>query len=180
LVVTPSDAEVAARVRGGDIEAFAVLVDRHHARLVRHAWHMLGNLADAEEVVQDSFVRAFQALGRYDERDQFGAWLTRILVNRCRTAVARRRDEEPLDEATLVWANGEDRAEAMAVREELAHALAQLPHEQREALVLRYTEDRTFDEMAALTGAGVSALKMRVKRACERLRALLEESRARI
>jgi RNA polymerase sigma-70 factor (ECF subfamily) len=180
LVVTPSDAEVAARVRGGDIEAFAVLVDRHHARLVRYASHMLGNLADAEEVVQESFVRAFEALGRYDERDQFGAWITRILVNRCRSAVARRRDEEPLDEATLVWADGEDRAEAMAVREELAHALAQLPREQREALVLRYTEDRTFDEMAALTGAGVSALKMRVKRACERLRALLEESRARV
>ena len=165
---------------GGDVEAFAVLVDRHHGRLMRCAAHLLGDRRDAEDVVQETFVRAFRALERYEERERFAAWLMRILVNRCRTVSAGRHESEPLDEASLAWHDGEDRAEAMALREELAHAIAQLPPEQREAVALRFGEDLSFDEMAALTGAGLSTLKMRVKRACLRLRTLLEDSRARV
>ena len=174
-----SDADVIRQVRNGDVEAFAVLVDRHHDRLSRYALHLLGSRADAEEAVQDAFVRAYRSLERYDERDQFGAWVLRILVNRCRTVAARRHEFEPLEAASLVWLPGEDPVDAMAVREELGHALAQLPGDQREAIALRFGEELSFDEMATITGAGVSALKMRVRRACERLRALLEESRAR-
>jgi RNA polymerase sigma-70 factor (ECF subfamily) len=167
-------------VRQGDVEAFAVLVDRHHDRLGRYALHLLGNRADAEEAVQEAFIRAFRSLGRYQEREQFGAWVLRILVNRCRTLAARRHECEPLDAAALVWLPGEDPVEAMAAREELGHAMAQLSPEHREAIALRFAEELSFDEMATITGAGISALKMRVRRACERLRALLEESRARI
>jgi RNA polymerase sigma-70 factor (ECF subfamily) len=68
--------------------------------------------------------------------------------------------------------------DALATRDELAAALAQLPSEQREAVVLRYADELDYDEIAAMTGAGISALKMRVKRGCERLRAILEASRA--
>jgi RNA polymerase sigma-70 factor (ECF subfamily) len=176
--VTESDGQIIRRVLEGDVEAFAVLVDRHHNRLARCAIHLLGNRADAEEAVQETFLRAFRALPGYAERDQCGAWLLQILANRCRTMVARRVESCELDEAVLIWDDGEDRASRMETREELAHALAQLTAEQREAVVLRYSEEKSYDEMAALTGAGVSALKMRVRRACEQLRALLEASRA--
>ena len=169
-----------ARVRAGDADAFSVIVDLHHGRMMRYAQQFLGNRADAEDVVQDSLVRAYKAMGRYEEREQLGAWLLRILVNRCRTHVAGVKPAEELDEATLEWQPGEDRVEAMAVREELQYALGLLPNDQREAMLLRFIEDLTFDQMAALTGAGVSALKMRVKRACERLRTLLEEHRERV
>ena len=168
------DSAVIRRVQAGDVEAFAVLVDRHHDRLVRYAAQLLGDRADAEDAVQDTFVRAYRALPKYQEREQFGSWLMRILINRCRTAASRRRPSEPLDETMLVWNDGEDHAERMAVREELAHAMSQLPTDQREAIALRFTDDLSFEEMATLTGAGVSALKMRVKRGCDRLRALLE------
>lgn len=66
------------------------------------------------------------------------------------------------------------------MREELGHAMSQLSPEYREAIALRFAEELSFQEMATVTGAGVSALKMRVRRACDRLRALLEESRARV
>ena len=174
-----SDAELVHQTRQGNTEAFGILVDRHSARLSRYALHLLGNRADAEEAVQEALVRAFRSLARYEEREQFGAWLLRILVNRCRTLASRRRDFEPLDAASLVWHPGEDPVEAMAVREELNDALAQLSPEYREAIALRFGEDLSFAQMSTVTGAGVSALKMRVRRACDRLRALLEESRAR-
>lgn len=140
------------------------------------ATHLLGNADDADDVVQEAFVRAYRHLGRYSERDRFVAWLLRIVVNQCRsraTREARYTALEPhLHEGLLV-----DDADATHAdrREELAVALAQLAPDQREAIVLRFGEELSYDEMATVTGAGVSALKMRVQRACARLRTLLSE-----
>lgn len=163
----------------GDVEAFALLVDRHHGRMCRYAFHLLGSEAEAEEAVQDSFVRAFRSLGTYQEREQLGAWLLRILVNRCRTRLARDRRRE---ETAAAWVREADQpfepSERLAMRDELAVALARLPNEQREAVVLRYADELGYHEMSSITGVGISALKMRVKRGCERLRAILEASRA--
>ncbi|HEX8905479.1 MAG TPA: sigma factor, partial [Longimicrobiaceae bacterium] len=73
------------RARDGDDAAFAALVDRYYDGCLRYAVRMLGSRADAEEAVQDAFVRAHRSLVRYDHRDRFRAWLLGILVNRCRT-----------------------------------------------------------------------------------------------
>ncbi len=163
----------------GDVEAFALLVDRHHARLARCAFHLLGSDAEAEEAVQDSFVRAYRSLATYKEQELFGAWIMRILVNRCRTRLVRERRRE---ETAAAWLRENDEpfesSDRLAMRDELSVALAQLPAEQREAVVLRYADDLGYDEISSITGAGISALKMRVKRGCERLRAILEASRA--
>ena len=170
---------VVQRVLSGDVEAFALLVDRHHGRMARYAFHLLGSEAEAEEAVQDSFVRAYRSLGTYKEREQFGAWIARILVNRCRTRLVRDKRRE---ETAAAWVREADQpfepSERLAMRDELAVALAQLPTEQREAVVLRYADELDYDEISSITGAGISALKMRVKRGCERLRAILEASRA--
>lgn len=171
-----SDAHVVRRVLAGDGEAFAVLVERHYDRCLRLALHLLGDRAEAEDAVQESLLRAYRHLGGYREQDRFGAWLARIVVNRCR--VARARARRPLPHA-LEWGTdgaAEPDAEALARRDELRHLLAALPPEQREAVVLRFADDLTFDEMAAVTGATVGALKMRVQRACRRLRALVTPS----
>src|SRR4030095_11976059 len=86
---------VGREVCEGEVEAFSVLVERYFDRYVRFAIHLVGNREDAEEVVQDTFLRAYRALGRYEERERFGAWLLRILVNRARTvsAIGRRREK---------------------------------------------------------------------------------------
>jgi RNA polymerase sigma-70 factor (ECF subfamily) len=177
-----TDAAVVRRVLAGDVEAFAVLVGRYYDRYARYAVHMVGNREDAEEALQDAFLRAYRSLERYEERERFGAWLFRILVNQCRTKAAGRRrrerafpdvDAAELDAAELA---GDPTADQHDLRDRLERALAQLPPEQREAVVLRYGEDMTYEDMAAVTGAGVSALKMRVKRAFGRLRELLQEA----
>ncbi len=175
-VGAPVDAVLVQRVLGGQVDAFATLVDRHHAHCLRVATHLLGNADDADDVVQESFVRAYRHLGRYSERDRFIAWLLRIVVNQCRsraTREARYTALEPhLHEGLMIEDPNASHADR---REELAIALAQLAPEQREAIVLRFGEELSYDEMATVTGAGVSALKMRVQRACARLRTLLSE-----
>jgi RNA polymerase sigma-70 factor (ECF subfamily) len=170
----PSDAVLVRRVLAGDAEAFGGLVARHHAWCLRLAVHLAGDRADAEDAVQEALLRAYRHLGGYREQERFAAWLARILVNQCRTARARARRPVPAD---VEWALAERAtahpADAAAQREELARALDRLPGDQREAVVLRYADELTYDEMAAATGATVAALKMRVRRGCDRLRALL-------
>ena len=173
------DAEIVARVLEGDVDAYAQLVTRYRPRLSRYALRMLGNREDAQEALQDAFVRAYRALGRCDDPDRFGSWLFSILVNRCRTTggrSARRARTFVSDEAAARVAVDAHPAEQAAWREEIERALALLDAEQREAFLLKHVEGLSYEEMAELTGAGVSALKMRVKRACDRLRGLLQEA----
>ena len=173
-----ADSQIVRAVLGGDTEAFGVLVDRYQERCLRLALHIVGTREDAEDAVQESFLRAYRYLGGYREREKFAAWLYRILVNQCRTTLARRqRRELPMaewewDASSAIEMGG---VEQGALRDELARALGALTADQREAVVLRYADDLTYDEMSAITGAGVSALKMRVQRACARLRELLLE-----
>jgi RNA polymerase sigma-70 factor (ECF subfamily) len=178
---TAADAEARSLVihaaRGGDVRAFAMLVDMYYGRCLRFALHLLSSRSDAEEVVQDTFVRVYRALPAYREQDAFEPWLFRILGNRCRTAGAKeRRHAEVMEYGELP-----ERASASAHdaeigwREEIEQALRALPHEQREAFLMRHVEGMSYEDMCTATGAGLSALKMRVKRACDALRIRLTE-----
>lgn len=171
------DADVVGAVLAGDREAYAVLVERYRNRYARFAMRMLGNQEDAEEALQDAFVRAYRALDRCEDRSAFGAWFHVIVANRCRTAGSRRgrlekkfvSGDEVLED--IAASDGWDGA---SLRDEIERALMKLDVEHREAFLLKHVEEMSYEEMAEVTGAGVSALKMRVKRACERLRPLLE------
>jgi RNA polymerase sigma-70 factor, ECF subfamily len=179
--VTLSDSAVVRRVLDGDVDAFSILVERYHDHYLRFASHLIGNREDAEEAVQDSFVRAYQALDRYEEREKFGGWLLRIVLNQARTVAARGRRRERLFPDVVAregdWPEPAEPhpEEREALREEVVRALGRLGTDQREAFLLHYVEGLSYEEMADVTGSKVSALKMRVKRACDRLRALLGE-----
>jgi len=167
------DAADVQRVLAGDVEAYAALVDRYYDRCARFAIRMLGDRDDAEDALQATFLRAYRALHRYQERDRFSAWLYRILVNQCRSIAARRSHRERVfvrEEAVLL--NAPARATSWAGEDEeiVQRVLAELDPLLREAFLLKYIEEMSYEEMSALTGVGVSALKMRVKRACDRLR----------
>ena len=173
-----TDGELVRRVLAGETDVYRHLVARYRDRLGRYAVHMLGNTEDAEEALQDSFVRAYRSLARCEDPDRFGAWLYRILLNRCRTAGGRRTRREKTivaNENAVLDASVSHPAEQMAWREEIQRALAKLDDDQREAFLLKYVEDKSYEEISEITGAGISALKMRVKRACDRLRVMLEE-----
>lgn len=180
--MTPSDAHIVRQVLGGDTEAFRMLVDRHHADALRYATHLLGDHAEAEDAVQDTFLRAYRYLGGYREQDQFRAWLWRILINRCRTRAGERsRRPEPRDASVITQLVDADAPAPDAeldrrfLRDELTQALSKLPPDQREAIVLHFADGLSYPEMSVITGTGVSALKMRVHRACDRLRGLLTD-----
>ncbi|MGH7751270.1 MAG: RNA polymerase sigma factor [Gemmatimonadales bacterium] len=176
MEVDRSDAALVRRSLGGDTRAYADLVARYRDRLARYASHMLGDREDAEEALQDAFVRAYRSLHRCDGPERFGPWLFGILVNRCRTSgarAARRRRTVIRDEGALRTASVDAAADRIAWMDQIRWALDRLDRLHREAFLLKHVEDLEYEEMAALTGAGVSALKMRVKRACERLRNLL-------
>jgi RNA polymerase sigma-70 factor (ECF subfamily) len=177
--VEMTDAAIVARIMSGDVDAYALLVTRYRPRLSRYALRMLGNREDAQEALQDAFIRAYRAIGRCDDPERFGSWLFSILVNRCRTTGARstrRARTFVSDEVATRSAAESHPAEQAAWREEIERALAQLDSDQREAFLLKHVEGLSYEEMAEITGAGVSALKMRVKRACDRLRGLLQEA----
>ena len=140
---------------------------------------MLRNPDDADDAVQDAFVRLYRALPRYEERQRFDSWLFRILGNCCRTAnmVQQRRDSmDARDEATLLALPSADRTDAVFDYEwgdEVRRALAEVPEHNREIFLLHYVEDFSYEEIERITGIRQSALKMRVKRASDLLRSKL-------
>jgi RNA polymerase sigma-70 factor (ECF subfamily) len=174
--VNDGDAALVSRVLAGEKEAYGILMDRYRDRFGRYATHLLGDRYEAEDVLQDTFVRGYRFLGQCQEPDRFGAWLFRILVNRCRTAHGSRRRNgiARLEDEPNIPARGTP-TDQVAWQDEIQRALARLPSEQREAFLLKYVEELSYEEMETITGAGISALKMRTKRACERLRELLGE-----
>jgi RNA polymerase sigma-70 factor, ECF subfamily len=178
--VSEADAALVGRTLAGDLGAFASLMSRYRESLGRYAFHMLGSREDAEEAVQDSFVRAYRSLADCRQPERFSAWLFTILVNRCRTSqrrlFSRRRFSEELRDD--VAASG-DAAASLEWREEIARALAGLRPHYREAFLLRYVEGLDYAEMARVTGAREPTLRMRVKRAGDQLRELLRDIHAR-
>ena len=167
-----TDAELVVRVVAGDAGAFADLVARYHAACLRYAAHVLGDRMEAEDAVQETLLRAYRSLSRYQERQQFRPWLFRILVNRCRTAATRMgaqrlRTADAMDPDTVTARDG---TAVLELRSRLVRAIAGLDEPHREAFLLKLGEGLEYEEIARITGASVSALKMRVKRARDQVR----------
>lgn len=175
-----TDALLVRAALDGDASAFVMLVDRHAPRCLRYATRMLGDRDDAEEVTQDTVLRVHRNLASYDPRMSFHTWMMSILVNRCRSALLSRRrrtDRVVLDEEAVKSASVRSTASDVELRDAIERALDQLDEGQREAFLLKHVEQLSYEEMTAVTGAGLSALKMRVQRACDRLQELLREDR---
>jgi RNA polymerase sigma-70 factor (ECF subfamily) len=175
-VPPPADAALVARVLDGDPLAFRALVDRYYVACGRYAHRMLGQREDAEDALQETFIRVYRALGAYAEREQFRAWLYRILVNECRSLVRRRLrgDRRALQSADGARHTDGPRERDFEIRDALQRALDRVEPLLREAFLLHYGEGLEYREISAVTGAGVSAVKMRVKRARDAMRPELE------
>jgi RNA polymerase sigma-70 factor (ECF subfamily) len=178
---------VLARARQGDNDAFRTLVERHAERVFRLAYRIARNEHDAEDIVQESFLRAYCQLDRFEARANFGTWLHRIVAN-CAVDLLRarqaRRDQsrgEALDAAAPSLPSdrpGPDRLAASAeIDRHVAGALDRLSPLERAAFTLRHYEGLSIDEIGRTLGLGTSAAKHSVFRAVRKLRAALEPLR---
>ena len=163
----------------GDRASFALLVESYYPRALRFALQMLGTREDAEEAVQDAFIRVHDNLARFRLDAPFDPWFFRILGNRCRTlAVKRKRHHAVIDYgAPLPEIAHEPDIDlgGDTFAREVQRALESLPAEQREAFLLRHVNEMDYEEMTIVTGARGSTLRMRVKRAVDALRVRLRD-----
>jgi RNA polymerase sigma-70 factor (ECF subfamily) len=179
--VDPSevDQQIIASVLAGDRDAFAALIQRYSDPLYRHALGMTGSPDVAEDILQQSFIKAYNHLA--EVRGRFDAWLFRIVANGCkdwlknirRTHVSYDEDDQP-----SAYATPDEDLDRSELRRDLDRALGSLAPSLREAFVMKHVEGRSYEEMADLLDTTVGALKMRVHRAREALQALLEEKYA--
>lgn len=168
------DAEIVARVRGGDVDAFEILVRRHGGRILRTLRGITGESADAEDALQSAFLRAFERIAEFHGSSLFGTWLTRIAINEGLQKVRARRPAESLDAGEddtfrprliLPWHETPESLYSEAQRKELVErAVAGLPEKYRVAVVLRDMEQLTTEEAAAALHLPIPTLKTRVLR----------------
>jgi RNA polymerase sigma-70 factor (ECF subfamily) len=182
-----SDAAAVALARDGNSEAFRALVERHGRAVYRLAHRMTGNPQDAEDVVQETFLKAYKQLGRFESRANFGTWLHRIAVN-CSIDLIRSRphreagaDEEDLEQFGAV-AESHERGQASPERlmlstevyERVTAAMGALSRMERAAFVLRHFEGQSIDDISRSLGLKTNAAKHSIFRAVRKMRAALD------
>lgn len=174
------DSQILQEIRDGQPRRFAALVDRHKDRALTLAVRLVGNREEAEELVQDSFVRAYRSLDEFRGDARFATWLYRIVYNVCLTKVMRRKDQD-IPPAVVVdeVLSGEiaspesdilSRLEDEELRRFVGQAIELLPEKQRTAVTLFYIQEMTYEEIAQITGQPMGSVKTHLFRGREALR----------
>lgn len=170
---------IVERAQGGNAEAFRELVERYSPKLFRLAWRLTGDEQTAEDAVQETFLRAYRSLGRFDGRSEVGTWLHRIAVNTSLEIMRKneRRKAETPGEA-LPLPSPEPGPERTALSQEVERAvragMADLSALERTAFVLRHYEGRSIAEICSRLSLSPSAGKQAIFRAVKKLRRVLE------
>jgi RNA polymerase sigma-70 factor (ECF subfamily) len=182
-----SDETAIDRAKTGDADAYRVLVERHSRTLFRLAFRMTGNEQDAEDIVQESLLRGWRQIDKYDARASFGTWLYRIAVN---CSLDSMRAKKRRSEVTTVVGEGEaedplfglatddpgpDRvAMSSQVRQRISEAMDELSPSERTAFVLRHFEGMNIDDVSRVLGCQPGAAKHSIFRAVQKMRRVLE------
>jgi RNA polymerase sigma-70 factor (ECF subfamily) len=174
------------RARSGDNDAFRLLVEQHGRAVFRLAFRMTGNEEDAEDVVQETFLKAYRQIDRYEARSSFSTWLYCIasncsldLIRKRKTREAKRvRGQDP-DQDVLVSISAatpgpERELYSSQISQSVNAALGELSAQERTAFVLRHFEGLSIEEIGRALGTGTSATKHSIFRAVQKLRRSLE------
>jgi RNA polymerase sigma-70 factor (ECF subfamily) len=180
-----TDAAAVALAREGDSDAFRALVERHSRAVFRLAHRMTGNSQDAEDVVQETFLKAYRQLGRFESRANFGTWLHRIAVNCSIDLIRGRKNQEMGHDANdldTLDATDDQRVDpsperlmlSSEVQERVSRAMEGLTAMERAAFMLRHFEGQSIDEISASLGLKANAAKHSIFRAVRKMRLALE------
>lgn len=179
-----TDEQLVERARDageGDVRAFDQLVHRHQRQVMANCRHLTRSASDAEDLAQEVFVKAFFGLGRFEGRASFKTWINRIKVNHCLNFLKKKENQVFVDteDEDLAHAPGmqvdpavEARQEAASQRERIVRVLDSMGDTLRIPLILRDFDKLSYQEIAEQLGLGLSATKMRIKRARETFREL--------
>ena len=188
--MTRTDEDLVARATAGDVDSFNQLVTRWERPVYALAYRTLGREEDARDVVQEAFLRAFRGLKGFKGQAKFSSWLYRITLNLCRDWIRRERrapivqvpeGTDPVDLADERVAPAESVEELVARREmssAVARAMAELPEEQRTAIMLKEYHGLTFQEIAEMLNCPLSTVKTRLYQGLSVLRRRLERRQA--
>jgi len=188
--VAVSDAIAVERTLAGDRDAYRVLVERHSRTVYRMAYRMMGNAHDAEDVVQESFLRAYQKLKQFAGNANFGTWVYRIAANYAIDRIRQRNADEgrregpskpgenslevdPLSQVQDMSPSPERLAGSAQLAERMEAALAELSPAERTAIVMRHWDGCGIEEIAAVLKSNSNATKNTVFRAVQKLRRAL-------
>ncbi len=168
-----SEREVIKKVQKGQTEAYQVIVERYMKRAYYIALGFVRNAQDALDVSQESFIKAFRKIKRFDPEKSFFPWFYKLLKNLCLDHIKRRRrtQEIPLDEARVLKEEREDRE----MKEILWRSIEELPFEQREVIILRYFQQYSYQEIAEMTARPVGTVMSSLYYAKKRLREAIKK-----
>jgi len=180
-----TDTAAVALARDGDSDAFRGLVERHSRAVYRLAHRMTGNPQDAEDVVQETFLKAYRQLGRFESRANFGTWLHRIAVNCSIDLIRGRKHQETSHDAAdldMLDSGDEQRTDpsperlmlSTEVQERVGRAMDGLTSMERAAFVLRHFEGQSIEEIGRALGLKANAAKHSIFRAVRKMRLALE------
>ena len=183
------ETRLARRAKTGDRGAFEDLVQMYNDKIYRLCYRMLGNRQEAEDVVQETFLRVFRNLDRYDETMKFSTWIYRIATNLCIDLLRKRKNEFSLDETSSaenetnnfhgILADDEPSPENMALLSEtqsnVRNAIESLPKKYKTVVILKYLHDMSLQEISEVLDLPVSTVKTRVHRGREYLRKKIGE-----
>ena len=176
------DETLAARSQGGDLAAFDALARRYEARLFSYALRMTGDAHEAADLAQETLLRVYRSLGRFDASRRFAPWAFGIAAHVCRDWLRRRgrRAEQPWgnDDRPAGIATPAEAAAAAEERERVVQAVRRLPPKYREVIVLHYLEEMPYDDVARSLSISPEAARRRALRAREMLRKRLGGDRA--
>ena len=160
-----SDETLLRRVQSGERDAFATLVDRYQRRAFAVALRMLGRRQDAEDAVQQAFLRLYEARAAYDSRWRLSTWFYRILINACVDELRRRRPQVPLEDWDDAADDSPQRSVETAERDRLLQgALSTVPVEARIVLTLYYGDGLSYREIGTIRGISVNTVKTHLRR----------------
>jgi RNA polymerase sigma-70 factor (ECF subfamily) len=176
------DAAAVALARGGNEDAFRLLVERHGRSVYRLAYRMTGRPQDAEDVVQETFIRAFRQLDRFEARSNFSTWLYRIGFNCAIDYMRSRPKRESSAERAVLDAMSEpqpgpsphDLAYAGQINERVQQALEELSEKERAAFLMRHYHGCSIEEIGSALGMKTNATKHSIFRAVRKMRTALE------
>jgi RNA polymerase sigma-70 factor (ECF subfamily) len=163
----------------GDATAFGELYDIHVDQIYRHIFYRVGNISDAEDLTQQVFIRAWQAIGRYQRKSvPFLAWLMTISRNLVIDFYRAHKEKGSLDdeyEATNQEPGPEQLTETKLEHRELIKTITRLPEEYRQVIIMRFIDDSSYEEIAAALKKSQGAIRVTLHRALKKIRAIMEE-----